>query len=296
MNINYRLGELFSGPGGLALAAQAAQVDTGEEIYSISHAWATDYDKDTCETYRNNICPESPKSVVHDDIRQLKIERLEKISKIDALAFGFPCNDFSIVGEQKGIDGVFGPLYQYGIDVLKHFQPDWFLAENVGGLRNSNDGNAFQTILDKMFEAGYNTVPHLYKFEQYGVPQARHRIIIVGTRKDLSVKFRVPSPVPYKDFDNTCKTAIEVPPIPKDAPNNELTNQSAAVVERLEHIKPGENAFTADLPERLQLNVKGAKISQIYKRLDPTKPSYTVMGSVKRVNLKRYKKNRNEFN
>jgi len=51
MNISYRLGELFSGPGGLGLAAQATQVDMGEEIYSISHAWATDYDKDTCETY-----------------------------------------------------------------------------------------------------------------------------------------------------------------------------------------------------------------------------------------------------
>jgi DNA (cytosine-5)-methyltransferase 1 len=122
-------------------------------------------------------------------------------------------------------------------------------------------------------------VPHLYKFEQYGVPQARHRIIIIGIRKDLDVKFRVPSPVPYKDIDNTCKTAIEVPPIPKNALNNNLTNQSKTVVERLKHIKPGENAFTADIPKHLQLNVKGAKISQIYKRLDPTKPSYTVTGS-----------------
>ena len=61
--------------------------------------------------------------------------------------------------------------------------------------------------------------------------------------------------------------------------NNELTKQSKQVVERLKHIKPGQNAFTADLPEELQLKVKGAKISQIYKRLDPSKPSYTVTGS-----------------
>ena len=65
----------------------------------------------------------------------------------------------------------------------------------------------------------------------------------------------------------------------EDALNNEKTAQSAIVVERLKHIKPGQNAFTADLPEELQLNVKGAKISQIYKRLDPTKPAYTVTGS-----------------
>ena len=279
MNVTYRLGELFSGPGGIALGAKSARINTNSFEYSISHAWATDYDKDTCDTYRNNICSDSPKSVVHKDIRKLDIESLAKISDIDALAFGFPCNDFSVVGEQKGIDGVFGPLYQYGIDILERFKPYWFLAENVGGLRNSNDGTAFQTILKKMDEAGYNTVPHLYKFEKYGVPQARHRIIIVGIRKDLNVKFKVPSPLPFKDIDNTCRTAIEIPPIPKDAPNNELTNQSIAVVERLKHIKPGENAFTADLPEHLQLNVKGAKISQIYKRLDPSKPSYTVTGS-----------------
>lgn len=261
-----KLGELFCGPGGIALGAKNARIETEKEVFSMSHAWATDYDKDTCETYRINICPDSPKSVIHSDIRKPGLEaKLEQVSGIDALAFGFPCNDFSIVGEQKGIDGVYGPLYQYGIDVLNYFLPDWFLAENVGGLRNSNDGNAFQTILQKMFDAGYNTVPHLYKFEQYGVPQARHRIIIIGIRKDLDVKFRVPSPAPYKDFDNTCRNAIENPPIPKDAPNNELTNQSKTVVERLKHIKPGENAFTADIPEHLQLNVKGAKISQIYK-------------------------------
>lgn len=278
-SITHKLGELFCGPGGIALGAMWAGAENESAAHSITHAWATDYDKDTCETYRRNICPTSAKSVVHKDIRKLDIETLARISDIDALAFGFPCNDFSIVGEQKGIDGVFGPLYQYGINVLRYFQPKWFLAENVGGLRNSNDGNAFATILDKMSEAGYEAVPHLYKFEKYGVPQARHRIIIVGIRRDLKVEFKVPSPEIYKDVDNTCKTAIVNPPIPKDAPNNDLTVQSAAVVERLQFIKPGENAFTADLPEHLRLNVKGAKISQIYKRLDPAKPFYTVTGS-----------------
>lgn len=77
----------------------------------------------------------------------------------------------------------------------------------------------------------------------------------------------------------TCKQAIMNPPIPLDAYNNELTNQSTQVIERLRYIKPGENAFTADLPEHLKLKILGAKISQIYKRLDPNKPAYTVTGS-----------------
>ena len=58
-----------------------------------------------------------------------------------------------------------------------------------------------------------------------------------------------------------------------------MTKQSKTVVERLKYIKPGENAFTADLPQHLQLNIRGAKISQIYKRLEPNKPAYTVTGS-----------------
>lgn len=153
------------------------------------------------------------------------------------------------------------------------------MAENVGGLKSANEGKAFEKIKEDMIEAGYRIYPNLYKFEQYGVPQARHRMIIVGIRADLPYEFKIPSPEPYKNIDVTCKTALEVPPIPKDVANNELTKQSHQVVERLKYIKPGQNAFTADIPEELQLKVKGAKISQIYKRLNPTKPAYTVTGS-----------------
>ena len=270
----FRLGELFCGPGGLALGAITARINNPE--YKIVHKWANDYDASTCETYRRNICPEDEESVICGDVRQLDIDAL---GEIDAFAFGFPCNDFSVVGEQKGFDGVFGPLYSYGVKVLKKYQPLWFLAENVGGLKSANEGKAFEKIKSDLVDAGYRIYPNLYKFEEYGVPQARHRMIIVGIRNDLPYEFKIPSTEPYKDCDVTCKTAIEVPPIPSYAANNEETKQSAVVVERLKHIKPGQNAFTANLPEELQLNVKGAKISQIYKRLDPAKPAYTVTGS-----------------
>lgn len=272
----FRLGELFSGPGGIAHGAMTAEIENSD--YKILHQWATDYDADTCATYLHNICPGKEKSVICKDVRKLDLESLDSI---DALAFGFPCNDYSVVGEQKGMDGVYGPLYSFGVRALKIHKPLWFLAENVGGLRNANDGKAFAKILDDMREAGYTLTPHLYKFEEYGVPQARHRIIIVGIKNDdnINVQFRVPSPAPYKDMDNTCRNAIENPPIPTNAPNNELTNQSATVIRRLQHIKAGQNAFNADLPEELQLKVTGAKISQIYKRLDPEKPAYTVTGS-----------------
>lgn len=270
----FRLGELFCGPGGLAFAAINAQISNPE--YKIVHQWANDYDLDTCNTYRRNICPENVESVICEDVRKLDIEML---GAIDALAFGFPCNDFSVVGEQKGFNGTYGPLYSFGVKALKCYRPLWFLAENVGGLKSANEGKAFEKIQKDLKKAGYKIYPHLYKFEEYGVPQARHRMIIVGIRDDLPYEYKIPSPDLYKDIDVTCKTAIEKPPIDKNAANNELTKQSAQVVERLTYIKPGENAFTANLPERLQLNVKGAKISQIYKRLDPNRPAYTVTGS-----------------
>lgn len=270
----YRLGELFCGPGGIAWGAVHA--DIGDPEYGIVHQWANDYDASTCETYTENICKNAPQTVYHEDIRRLN---MDKLAPIDALAFGFPCNDYSVVGEQKGMDGVYGPLYSYGVKALKKFEPDWFLAENVGGLRNANEGKAFTKILAELRGAGYEITPHLYKFEEYGIPQARHRIIIVGIKNGIDVTYHVPSPAPYANIDNSCKTALEVPPIPKNAPNNERTRQSPIVVERLKHILPGQNAFTADLPDELKLNIKGARISQIYKRLEPNKPSYTVTGS-----------------
>lgn len=270
----YRLGELFCGPGGIAWGALHA--DIGNPEYRIVHQWANDYDGSTCETYRHNICPDAPQTVYHEDIRKFDMSRL---APIDALAFGFPCNDYSVVGEQKGMNGVYGPLYSYGVTALKRFRPMWFLAENVGGLRNANEGKAFTKILSELRASGYTITPHLYKFEEYGIPQARHRIIIIGIRNDINVTYRVPSPQPYAEVDNSCRHAIEVPPIPSDAPNNERTKMSQQVIERLGFIKPGQNAFTADLPENLRLNIRGAQISQIYKRLDPDKPAYTVTGS-----------------
>lgn len=270
----FRLGELFCGPGGIAWGAINADINNPD--YRIVHQWATDYDADTCKTYIRNICRENPNSVYCEDVAKLDMTKLDEI---DALAFGFPCNDFSAIGKQRGINGIYGSLYAYGVKALRLFQPQWFVAENVGGLKAADSGETYKQILSEFKDAGYFLTPHLYKFEEYGIPQARHRLIIVGIRNDIDVEYKVPSTAPYAGVDNTCKNAIENPPISKDALNNEFTKQSSKVIERLKYIKPGQNAFTADLPDELKLNVKGAQISQIYKRLDPDKPAYTVTGS-----------------
>ncbi len=310
------MGELFCGPGGIALGALNAIAESDKMQYRVRHAWATDYDPDTCATYTNNICEKDPESVICGDIRELDLDKLTGISEIDGLAFGFPCNDFSIVGEQKGMSGNFGPLYTYGVEVLKKCRPKWFLAENVGGLSNSNEGKAFKKILSELFNSGYSLYPHLYSFEEYGVPQARKRIIIIGIREDLGIEFKVPSPAPFRKVDVSVRNALENPPIPENALNNDKTRQSEKVIDRLRFIPPGGNAWLIDLliaktdgdlvsffnkhpyiiaknPDldfsdarairkklsSIRLSVKSARMSQIYKRLEPEKPSYTVTGS-----------------
>ena len=142
---------------------------------------------------------------------------IEALPRINAFSFGFPCNDYSNVGEKKGFNGDFGPLYSYGVKVLNIHRPLWFMAENVGGLESANDGEAFVKILSDLEQAGYNLTPHLYKFHEYGVPQARQRIIIVGIRKDLGLRFRVPEPTHGPDNYRTARQALEEPPIPANA-------------------------------------------------------------------------------
>ena len=273
----FKLGELFCGPGGIACGAMKAKSANG--IYSIEHAWANDYDFDTCETYKKNICPDNPKSVYCGDVRNLDIE---KLGPIDAFCYGFPCNSFSNVGKHQGFENEkFGQLYWYGIEVLKTYQPKWFVAENVSGIRSAGSGD-FKIILEDMRAAGYKLNVNLYKAEQYGIPQTRHRVIIVGIRNDLSVEYKVPDPITYIDYDISAGTALSN--IPFDAPNNEIRKLSKDVIRRLSYILPGENIWQAekrlgdDFPEDLKIHTK-TKISQIYRKLDPKKPAYTVTAS-----------------
>lgn len=274
--IIFRLGELFCGPGGIALGAKKAKVQHNDTEYSFKGAWANDYHEETCATYQHNF-PDT--KILPGDVRKLDIGSLDPI---DAFAYGFPCNDFSNVGEKKGFDGEFGPLYTYGVQVLEKFNPKVFLAENVGGLASANEGKAFLKILHDLESAGehgYKLTVHKYKFEEYGIPQTRHRIIIIGFRKDLELEFKVPAPTHTPPNYVSAEEALMSPPIPADAHNNELTNQSKTVIERLKLIQPGQNIWQTELPEHLRLNVKGAKLSQIYKRLHPNQPSYTITGS-----------------
>jgi DNA (cytosine-5)-methyltransferase 1 len=280
-----QLGELFSGPGGIATGAfrAAAKLEL-----DLGHAWAIDYDKDSCFTYARNVLKSKedvlPNSVLNRSVTDVQFETLPEIH---ALAFGFPCNDFSMVGEMKGTSGEFGPLYSYGVKALNAHNPLFFVAENVGGLRSSktvSGESALSIIISELRKAGqgYRVYPHYYKFEDYGVPQMRHRVILVGIREDIAdwVNYRIPAPT-HLGRHVSVSTALEgiVAGDPRWK-NNAFTRQSDTVVERLKCIKPGENAWNSTIDDpALRLNVKKVKLSQIYRRLHPERPSYTVTGS-----------------
>ena len=280
----FKKGELFSGPGGMSKGAQNASVThpkTGE-VYKIEHAWANDFDLDSCKTYGENICNNQDDSSVYwGPVEQLPIGDRSLLPDIDCLAFGFPCNDYSQVGEKQGLNGKYGPLYSYGVKVITEYQPKFFVAENVGGLQSANEGKAFIQILTELEDCGYHLTPHLYKFEKYGVPQARHRIIIVGIRNDLQeqgINFKIPAPTTPNKYV-TSKEGITSPPILESACNHDFPRHSKKVKTMLSYIPEGANAWYPGIPEELQLNVKGARLSSIYKRLDSNRPAYTVTGS-----------------
>lgn len=272
----YKIGELFCGAGGLALGVDRAEIEDNEGIiHKCKHIWANDLEEDACKTFEKNIADDQKCEVICKDVENIN---LEELPTIDGLLFGFPCNDFSLVGEQQGMEGEHGPLYSYGVKVMESHNPKFFIAENVGGLSSADDGRAFRIILNDMKHAGkgYRLTAHLYKFEDYGVPQKRHRIVIVGLRKDLNKKYEVPAPT-HKDNYVSCAEALEG--VEEAEHNNKKTNHAEKTVERLKHIPPGGNAWHPDVPEELQLNVNGCKMSHIYRRLEADKPVYTLTGS-----------------
>lgn len=251
--MHFDLGELFCGPGGLAVAStQVPPVESAtNEVFSLSHAWGVDFASYAIETFKANlgedkgICKDAWEFVNND---------LTKDRKINALAFGFPCNSFSQVGERQGVnDKKFGNLYQTGIRVIEAYAPIWFVAENVSGISGHDSGRQFKKILQELSDAGmgYNVVAHLYKFEEYGVPQARHRYVIVGIRKGIATKqhleFRPPAPthgeglLPFVTAKEALQSVTNC-----SQWGSRRTRQSENVVWRLKFTPPGENAWKLD--------------------------------------------------
>lgn len=267
----FKIAELFCGPGGFAVGAKLAK--------SFEHLWVVDNDLDSLKTIKCNF---PNQYTIHQDVRNFsKTSNLKKIRKqkgdFDGLVFGFPCNDFSIAGKKKGFNGKYGGLYKYACKVLKFFKPNFFLAENVSNIATSNKNSLihknFKVILNDFKKLGYVIKLKKIKFETLGVPQRRHRLIILGYKKNSRYqKFEFP-----KESTKliNCNVILDKILKLKKLKNNEPYIHSDKIKRRLKKIKFGQNVWDINgLP-----NVKKARMSNIYKKLDPNKPAYTVTGS-----------------
>jgi len=251
------VGELFCGPGGLGYGLVRA---------GIRPLWGVDNDPDACATYEENVGAHAVCSDIED------VNFLD-LAPPDGLAFGFPCNDFSIVGEQRGVQGYYGGLFREAERALGAVAPDWFIAENVLGILQNGGARIMARFADA--GPGYRVSVHMYEFERYGVPQRRHRVIGVGVRQDYGAVFRPPAPT--HDDPITSQEALRG--VEDVSLNSERTRHPKHVVERLRHIPEGENAWHPDVPEHLRLNVESCRLSIIYRRLHRDEPAYTVTGS-----------------
>lgn len=146
------------------------------------------------------------------------------------------------------------------------------MAENVAGLTRREGGRVFQLIRSDLESTGYRVTAHLYRFEDYGVPQTRHRVVFVGIRNDMDPEFKVPAPFTAKQPVTAFEALAGVEEVPF---NNEPFTLHERATEMLRHIPPGKNAWYEGIPEHLRIKTK-CRMNMIYQRLHPDKPSPTI--------------------
>lgn len=181
---------LFSGTGGMDLGFKGNFEFLGTHYPTQPYkvVFANDIFKQAADVYEVNFKNKvERRSIVDIDVSELPDEN------VDVVLGGFPCQSFSLSGNRNGLNDPRGQMYLQMIRVISHYQPKVFVAENVDGIRNSKKDNkgkavdvsALDTILEAFDLAGYNVQYRVLNSADYGVPQARRRVIIIGLRKDL---------------------------------------------------------------------------------------------------------------
>ena len=267
----------FTGAGGLDLGFHGGfkYLDKSFKKLPFETKFAIEYNEEAINTINHNKKYFKNTKTLHKDITQNIEEELTNYNpgEFDVLLGGFPCVTFSIVGKQNGItDDTNGQLYESFAKYLEHLQPKVFVAENVKGILSANKGEAVK-IIKKRFEVdGYNLKIFSVNFADFGVPQLRERVLFIGVKKELGIDF-IPPEFTHKNNHITSEMSFEK--LPQDCPNMNYANVSNHTVERLKRIKEGGNYKDV---ENTEYAVKGL-MSNIYRRLDRNKPSYTMIAS-----------------
>ena len=185
-----RVASLFCGCGGTDVGLLGDFDFLGKHYNSngMQIVYANDIDDNACNIFKKNfgIIPDNR------DIREVKSD---DIPEFDILTGGFPCQSFSIVAQNPkrlGVKDERGKLFFEMCRILKEKQPKCFIAENVKGILTANKKSAFPLILKEFEDSGYDVQYRILNSANYGVPQKRERVIIVGFRSDLNIKFDFP--------------------------------------------------------------------------------------------------------
>lgn len=183
---------LFSGCGGMDLGFKGGFEFLGKNYNEMPFEiiWANDLNSAACRTYKKNIGEHIVEGDIWKAMDEMPVEA-------DVVIGGFPCQDISINGKGAGVEGKRSGLYRAMVEVVSRIRPKIFVAENVKGLLMKHNEKSLKQILIDFRALGYDVTYQLYNAADYGVPQTRERVFIVGTRSDIN-KFTPPVPISEK--------------------------------------------------------------------------------------------------
>lgn len=232
--------ELFAGAGGLAVGLEEA---------GIKCVALNEIDKWACKTLRTN----RPNwKVLEGDIKDFNFS--EYYNKVDIVTGGFPCQAFSYAGKKLGLNDARGTLFYEFARVVQEVNPIICVGENVRGLLSHDNGKTLQGMISILDEIGYNVVPvKVLRAVNYKVPQKRERLIIVGIRKGIKVKYEYPKP--YKRIYNLSDALKKGELYDCDVPPSEGAKYPMSKMEVLDLVPP--KGYWRDLPLDIQKEYMG---------------------------------------
>lgn len=213
---------LFSGCGGLDMGFLGGFKFLGKVYDRLPYrvVWANDKSAAACKTYEANL----KHKITCDDIWEV-LSTLPRSA--DVVIGGFPCQDVSINGSMRGAEGVRTNLYKAMVEAIRHTQPRVFVAENVKGMLLPVNKKFYEGILADFRGLGYTVDVHLYHAADYGVPQARERIFIVGTR-GRTKPFTPPKKILTGSTHITSRQAIgDLKHVPENKETNHIWSRAA---------------------------------------------------------------------
>lgn len=267
----YTYMDLFAGAGGMSL---------GFDNAGFKNLLAVEFNKDFAETYKKNF----PRhNLIVDDIKNVteqQIYYIIKNEKVDVIIGGPPCQGFSIAGNigRNFIDDDRNRLFKEFVRFVKIIKPRVFVLENVAAMERHDKGKTIKEIVSSFKEIGYDIKYKVLNAVNFGVPQERRRIFIVGTLGENN--FEYPQEI---NKIVTVKDAID--DLPKlengetsEIPNHTAMKHSAQMLEKMSYVSDGGNRN--DIPENLRPK---SGDSRKYIRYDSKKPSFCVTGDMRKI-------------